>query len=305
MQYLCDQNNVFSRFREPPKRVISLVPSITESLFDLGQGASVVGITDYCIYPAEYLSGLPRLGGPKNPDIDQIIQLKPDLIFANQEENTPHVLEKIASYSIPIWLSFPKTVIEVMELLWDIVGIYQSKNAALRLNTLQKSLDWAIASVSEIQTWTYFCPIWQHPTDLASHDQRWWMTFNQYTYMADLLSLFGGKNIFSDRIRRYPLEADIGDAPAQSDNKQDTRYPRVTAEEILSAAPQVVILPDEPFPFNEIDLRTFTNIFAATPAVQNNHIMLVEGSLLTWHGTRLGKALVRLPEVLNKAQVLT
>ena len=66
-------------FTRPPERVVSLVPSMTESLFDLGFGESVVGITDFCVHPQQALQGINRVGGPKNPDVNQIIQLKPDL----------------------------------------------------------------------------------------------------------------------------------------------------------------------------------------------------------------------------------
>ena len=80
-------------FLTPPKRIVSLVPSMTESLFDLGFGATVVGVTDYCIHPAEGLRGLPRLGGPKNPRLADLCALQPDLVIANPEENTRRAIE--------------------------------------------------------------------------------------------------------------------------------------------------------------------------------------------------------------------
>jgi len=300
MSPLLGRDAVIDLFTSPPERVISLVPSITESLFALGLGDSVVGITEYCIHPAESLVGIPRLSGPKNPDLNEIIALKPDLVIANQEENTPQALQKLAGEGLPVWISFPRSVQEAMDVLWTIVAIFQSRLAAMRLSTLQRGVDWAAASASDIPTWSYFCPIWQ--SDSGGNETGtpdWWMTFNQDTYMADLLRLFGGKNIFAERERRYPLEADLGKVPAEDPHERDTRYPRVTAEEIRRAAPDVILLPDEPYKYKATDLHSFQHCFPAAPATTHNRIFIIDGSLLTWHGTRLGKALNDLPGLLE------
>jgi ABC-type Fe3+-hydroxamate transport system substrate-binding protein len=101
----------------PPRRVVSLVPSMTESLFALGFGATVVGATDYCIHPAEQLEDMPRVGGPKNPDIDQVVALRPDLVFVNQEENTRQLVEALLEAGLQVWLTFPQTVDEAVDVL--------------------------------------------------------------------------------------------------------------------------------------------------------------------------------------------
>ena len=87
-------------FIEAPKRVVSLVPSMTESMFSLGFDQALVGITDYCIYPEGALQHLPRLGGPKNPDLSRILNLHPDLVLANQEENTPQTVHGLEAAGI-------------------------------------------------------------------------------------------------------------------------------------------------------------------------------------------------------------
>lgn len=294
-----DRDDVISYFAFPPKKVVSLVPSITESLFDLGLGSSVTGITDYCIHPADQLQGIPRLGGPKNPDLERIIDLNPDLVYANQEENPPKIVEGLVDAGIPVWLTFPQTVTEAMEVLWTIVAIYHARTAAMRLNTLQWGVDWASASAGEIQPWRYFCPIWQSQPSADPSIPDWWMTFNQHTYMADLLSHFGGVNIFAERGRLYPLEADLGKAPAEPALSRDTRYPRVTAAEISAAAPDVILLPTEPYPYAQEDIQAFARYFPGAPAIHNRRILLLDGSLLTWHGTRLGKALNEIPSLLS------
>ena len=279
-------------FISPPERVVSLVPSLTESMFDLGFGKALVGITDYCVHPAEKLVNLPRLGGPKNPDVSAILALKPDLILANQEENTPAVIESLESAGIVVWLSFPKTVAEAMTVLWNLAGIFKDPVALARLKTLEMSVSWLESTVEETPGLRYFCPIWQGESGAG---QRWWMSFNRHTYAHDVLRLAGGANVFADRERRYPLEADLGLAEPRAAGERDTRYPRVTREEIVSAEPEVILLPSEPFAFTQADLEEIQWVFPDTPAVRRGGVHLVDGSLLTWHGTRLGLALQELP----------
>ncbi|RPI33249.1 MAG: hypothetical protein EHM70_06585 [Chloroflexota bacterium] len=112
------------QFQKPPQRIVSLVPSMTESLFDLGLGHAVVGATDFCIHPAPALVNVPRVGGPKNPRIADIISLKPDLVVANQEENTPQTVEALERAGIQVWVSFPQTVRQAMDVLWTMAGIF-------------------------------------------------------------------------------------------------------------------------------------------------------------------------------------
>jgi iron complex transport system substrate-binding protein len=279
-------------FDAPPKRVVSLVPSMTESLFDLGLGESLVGITDYCIRPAEALTGLPRLGGPKNPCLEEIVALKPDLVLANQEENTRQAVEAMEAAGLRVWVTFPQTVRQSVDVLWILVGIYGSRLAAVRLETLEITLDWAVSAAESQPKLRYFCPIWEDQTVAG---EAWWMTFNNQTYAHDLLRLAGGENIFAERERRYPLDADLGKEPPQKAGEHDTRYPRVILEEIRSANPEVILLPNEPFPYTEKHLQAFKILLAGTPAVDNERLHLADGSLITWHGTRLGSALRELP----------
>ena len=127
------------------------------------------------------------------------------------------------------------------------------------------------------------------------------MTANSQTYLSDLLRVCGGENVFSDRERRYPLAADLDpDQPARGATA-DRRYPRVTLAEILAAHPEVILLPSEPYAFSQTDYDYWMQ-FADLSAVQNNRIHLVDGSLLTWHGTRLAKALHEIPILLTPVE---
>jgi iron complex transport system substrate-binding protein len=283
-------------FDHAPQRLVSLVPSMTESLFDLGVGEAVVGITDYCTQPAEKLSHLPRLGGPLNPQIERIIALQPELVIANWEENTLPDVEALEAAGVPVWVSFPKSVRETLDMLYTVAALFRSPAARVRLQTLDLTLDWAIASAAGRHPVRYFCPIWYETTPSG---ESWWMTFNNDTYMDDLLGLCGGENVFAGRTRRYPLEADLGRAPSEEPAGRDTRYPRVTLDEILAAQPEVILLPDEPYAYGETERQHLQALLSGTPAAREDRLLLVEGSLVTWHGTRLARALQTLPPILN------
>jgi ABC-type Fe3+-hydroxamate transport system substrate-binding protein len=276
----------------PPKRVVSLVPSITESLFDLGFGGSLVGISDYCTQPAGKVGEITRVGGPKNPDIETIKGLAPDLVIGNPEENNRKAVEGLADAGIPVWLVFPKTVQDGLDMLRQFLALYHTDNPVMMVNTLQIGLDYAISAAAAQPRVRYFCPIWtqQHSgTD-------WWMSFNDDTYPGDLLKNLGGENVFARRKRKYPLAADLGLEPTDLTGERDDRYPRVTAGEVVEAQPELILLPDDPFQFREEHRQTILRLLADTPAVQNNRVNFIDGSLLTWYGTRLGKALQALPE---------
>lgn len=275
-----------------PRRVISLVPSLTESLFDLGLGEAVVGITDFCAHPAEALAGLPRLGGPKNPRLEEILAMEPDLVLANREENTRQAVEALRSAGLRVWVTFPQTVQQAMGVLWSLARLFRSPAAAGRLGVLEKTVDWVRSEAAGRRSWRYLCPIWQGQ---SASGVRWWMTFNRQTYVHDLLRLVGGENPFAGRERRYPLEADLGLQEGQDPAGRDTRYPRVTLEEMRAAAPEVILLPSEPYEFGEAHCREFASLLAETSAVRHGRLHQVDGSLLTWHGTRLARALQMLP----------
>ncbi len=284
-------------FDRPPERVVSLVPSITESLFALGFGDSLVGCTDYCIHPAAGVSRLTRVGGTKNARVSDILALNPDLVIANKEENTPEIVLGLEEQRIKTWLLFPKTVREAVDDLWRLVGVYRSKEAAIRVETLEFAFEWAQAASASSPRTRVFCPIWQ---DQTAAGVLWWMTFNQHTYPGDLLHLLGGTNIFANRQRHYPLAADLGEAPREDPGERDTRYPRVTLDEVIAADPELILLPSEPFAYDATHRQQLLGLLASTSAARSEQVFLVDGSLLTWHGTRLGLALQQLSQFFSQ-----
>lgn len=276
----------------PPARVVSLVPSITETLFDLGVGGRLVGVTDYCVHPPAGVARLPKVGGTKNPDVARIIGLRPDLVIANQEENRKADVEALQAAGIPVWVTFPRTVREAFNLIWNIMHVFDHTEKVEGIRSAEWTLDW-VERLAENRAMpcTVFVPIWYDPL----------MTFNADTFIHDLLRVCGATNVFAQRERHFPLGADLGmAAPLPDDDpriaERDRRYPRITLDEVVTAQPDVILLPSEPFPFG----AEHVPIFAALdiPAAKQKRIFLVDGTLLTWHGTRMVRALSELPGLL-------
>lgn len=275
-----------------PQRVVSLVPSVTESLFDLNIGSRVVAVTDYCTRPAEGVKKLPKVGGTKNPNIEAIVALHPDLVIMNQEENRKADADSLTAAGVPIWLTHPNTVREALDLLWTIMDVFEEPSMVPRVRLIEVAYEWTLGVTRDFAPKRAFVPIWRDP----------WMTFNRDTYIHDLLHTCGVENVFADRTRRYPLAADIGDAEPLPDDdprvpERDVRYPRISLDEVVAVQPDLVLLPDEPYVFTQNDADELASL--DIPAAKNGQIHLVDGSLLTWHGTRIAYALRDLPPLLG------
>lgn len=254
----------------PPETVVSLVPSVTESLFELGMGRRVIGVTDYCTRPQDSVRYLTRVGGTKTPDITRIIDLKPDLVIANHEENRRKDVEALVEAGLEVWVTYPRTVAETFNLLWQIMSVLEAPEHSERVRHIERMYDWVWgATQAKIDTGTLptvFAPVWLDPL----------MTFSADTYMHDLLYVCGARGVFSDR---------------------DERYPRVTFEDVESLQPDIVLLPSEPYAFDEEHVSQFAVL--DIPAARHGQIHLVDGALLTWHGTRIAHAFNELPALLE------
>lgn len=284
-------HSLISPIEDTPRTVVSLVPSITESLFDMNIGNRLIGRTDYCIYPQGKVESVPTIGGTKNPDIDRIIAMNPELVFANAEENRKEDVEALRSAGIPVWVSMPTKVADVFTLLWNIMYLFDETSMVARIRLIEQIYDrlFNMLNARDEELPKVFVPIWYDPL----------MTANQHTYMHDLLFVCGGMNVFAERERQFPLKADLGQG--ESSDKlaegRDTRYPRITLEEVEARQPDVILLPNEPFQFTEDHIPIFKQL--DVPAARNNRIHLVDGSWLTWHGTRIAYALNDLPALLR------
>jgi ABC-type Fe3+-hydroxamate transport system substrate-binding protein len=280
-------------FSGPPKRVVSLVPSDTFTVAVLGCAGSLVGRTDYCELPREVVSNVPSVGGTKNPRLDAIFRLEPDLVLANQEENTRADLEAIVRKGIRVLVAFPKRVADGIAHMARLARVLDVENdAAVRALCKRgyETVHRAEAGRAARRAVRTFCPIWMTPL----------MTIHARTFISDMLAMAGAENVFADRERRYPLAADLGGAvPLREEQvgERDTRYPRVTMDEVNARAPELILLPDEPHPFTESEAQVFRN--GSTPAALRGAIVRSDGKDLCWYGARSVDGLPRLRALID------
>ncbi len=257
-----------------PRRIVSLVPSWTETLFAFGAAGAIVGVTRFCVEPADAVAAVPKIGGTKNPDIKAILDLKPDLVIANAEENRREDIEKLRIGGAAVFTTYPRTVASAVESilkLGNVVG--RSAEAGAMTREIVKS-------VSEIETglgaWSklrfrVFCPVWKNP----------WIAFNGDTYAHDVLRMVGFNNIY----------ATAGD-----------RYPRVTLDEALDLRPDYVLLPDEPYEFSAKDVEELKPLL---PPALSRRVVLINGRDLHWYGARMVHGLKTLSALLSRVRAAT
>lgn len=250
------------------RRIVSLVPSLTEALFALALGDRVVGVTDWCVHPAAAVTPLPKVGGTKNPSISRILELRPDLVIANHEENRQRDVERLEAAGLQVWVTYPRTVRDALALLCALADL--GAPARVRDELLASTRD-AIESAEAAlpsDPLRVFCPIWKKP----------WMAVGADTFADDLLRLCGGHNVFGDRRER--------------------RYPIVETEEIVAAAPEVILLPDEPYAFTPRDVAELSEL--DVPAVRAQRVHLLDGTLISWYGPRTRNAIQLISRLLAR-----
>lgn len=249
-----------------PRRVVSLVPSVTESLFDLGLGDRIVGITDFCKPATLESSALPRVGGARNPRIEMIMELAPDLVVMNQDENRHEDVEALGKSGISVWVTSPRSVQDALNLLWTMMDVFDEAGMVYRVRTIEQTVDF----ISRIElTRASPCRVFA----AISHDPL--TTFNRDTFTHDLLRVCGGTNVFADHA---------------------VRYPSVSVEDIVAAQPDVILLPSQLHAVWAEQMAMLAEL--DVPAVREQRIHLVDESLLTWHGTRIAHALTIIPALL-------
>jgi ABC-type Fe3+-hydroxamate transport system substrate-binding protein len=210
----------------------------------------------------------PKVGREKDPDLARIRALAPDLVVANMEENRRDVVEALRAEGVPVWVTFPRTVAEGIGLVRELGVLTATEAAAEALaRPLEAARARALTRVADRPRARVFCPIWRGP----------YMTINRDTYIHDMLRTCGGDNVFAASLARYPT---------------------VTLEEVRAAAPDVILLPDEPYRFRAAHRADFAPL-AAAPAVGAGRVHLVDGKLLSWYGPRIAEALERLPALLS------
>lgn len=237
-----------------PVRIVSLVPSQTELLFDLGLEQEVVGITKFCIHPKFWAKQKPKIGGTKQFHFDRIEALQPDLIIANKEENYKEGIEYLAE-RYPVWISDIFTWQDAMRMIAQ-VGELTSRptEAQTLLGTLQASyeqLKQASSTLAYPVRVLYL--IWREP----------YMAVGKDTFIHDMLNTCGFENVCGHL----------------------SRYPELAYEDIKALAPDLIMLSSEPYPFRQKHIVELQQIAPQSRAE------LVDGEMFSWYGSRMTKGL--------------
>ncbi len=233
-------------------RIISLCPSLTELVCDLGLGQELVGVTGYCVHPSKVVRDIEKIGGPKNPKIERILELRPDLVLLNEEENRAEDAAALAAAGVSCLCSLPKTVEQTAEM---VRSIGRELGHAATAEEIARDIEERSRRVRERATgktpvrWAYL--IWRKP----------WMAINAETFIDAMLVQAGGENVFA---------------------RSPQRYPEIAIEELVAANPDIVLMATEPFPF---ECKHIAEL-AALSGWPSERFRIVDGEYLSWHGSR-------------------
>lgn len=208
----------------PPRRVVSLVPSQTELLFDLGLGDEVVGITKFCVHPEAWFRSKTRVGGTKKVDVGRVKGLGPDLVIANKEENLREDVEAIRAFC-PVWTSDIVTVEDALSMIRQVSALFRLETKGRMLEEEVRS---SLSSLKPVAGKAAYL-IWKDPYMAAGGD----------TYINEMMKLAGISNVFADR----------------------SRYPAVSLDEIAALKPELILLSSEPYPFKTKHLEELSQFF--------------------------------------------
>ena len=248
-----------------PKRIISLVPSQTELLFDLELETETAAITKFCIHPASWFSTKVKIGGTKTVNLNKIKQLQPDLIIANKEENVKEQIETL-SLDYPVWLTDVNNLSDALQMIEDIGALTgkQNKTASI-IHTIKTGFEDLQKIETSVKT-AYL--IWRKP----------YMTIGGDTFINDMLLQCGFQNIFAHKTR-YP-EVSIEDLHIAPDSNRD----------------QFVLLSSEPYPFKQ------KHIDELSSKLPNTKIILVDGEMFSWYGSRMLQSPIYFKQLINQIQ---
>jgi len=245
-----DQLNRSIELAKVPKRIVSLVPSQTELLVDLGLEESIVGLTKFCVHPVHLRKAKTIVGGTKQVHFDRIKGLKPDIILCNKEENTKEMVEELEKIA-PVHVSDIYTIDDTVELIKQYGELFsiQNKAAEITNSLIDLVVDFQAYIINRpVKRVAYF--IWRKP----------WMVAGNNTIIHHLLSLNKFENVFSEL----------------------SRYPEVAITTLLEKnKPDFVFLSSEPYPFKE------KHILELKELLPKANVLLVDGEYFSWYGTRL------------------
>jgi len=249
---------------ERPQRIISLVPSLSMLLSDIGVGERLVGITKFCVHPETLRTEKTVIGGTKLLHMEKIQELKPDLIIANKEENNQADIEVLQA-EFPVWISDITTfddALSAIEMIGEIVDCREQANA-LRDEIQTSRSQYSESFETDTQRVAYV--IWKEPMMVAG----------QGTFIDTMLKEGGWTNVF----------------------EQHPRYPAVTLKGLKAMKPDLIFLSSEPFPFSEKHIAQFEEILS------RDRIHLVDGEVFSWYGSRLRDSFNYFRELRTKEKI--
>ncbi len=252
-----------------PQRIISLVPSQTELMVDLGLKDKLVGITRYCIHPKGLIDEIPVMGGTKKIVQSRIIEAQPDLIICNKEENTQDIVAFCDTIA-PVYVSDIDHLDQATEMITDVGAL---TGTSFKAKSLARNIKRAFTEISKPASRPKaLYLIWKEP----------YMTIGGGTFISDMMDRAGFDNVCADQ----------------------SRYPELTMDEIVQLQPDVIFLSSEPYPFREKDKNLFYQPFLMAPSINavkpnvDPKVMMVDGEMFSWYGSRLLSA----PEYLKDLQ---
>lgn len=233
-------------------RIVSLVPSHTETLHAIGAWDDVVGVTSFCVHPETALDEKTVVGGTKSPSVDRILDLDPTLVVVAVEENPLDVVEALEEADVEVLVTDPRSLDdaeEAVRALGEATGRVEAAEAIV--DDIREARDEVRKRTEGRDRVRVFCPIWRDP----------WMTVSGDTFAHAVLEACGAANPWADAADRYP---------------------EVTLDEVRDAGVEAALLPDEPYVFDESDRRDLLEALPLDP----NRVRLLDGEALTWYGAR-------------------
>ncbi|BBH53922.1 ABC transporter substrate-binding protein [Fluviispira sanaruensis] len=249
-------------------RIVSLVPSLTETICDFGLQNNIKGCTNYCVSPKILRKSALTVGGTKDPDIEKIIFLKPTHIIVNKEENTPEIRkllkERIDKSSTMIIDSFPKNINDVIQMVNQLGEIFSCQEwVRVWQENVENQLNKFKSIKSPQFSFMYF--IWRDP----------WMVAGDKTYISQMLNLAGFKNSII------------------TEEDMNLRYPVLSEKTAQLKTTQFYLFSSEPYPFKKRHIEEFRQAYK----LKNGQFLRVDGQNLSWYGSRTLKCLEYLREL--------
>ncbi|HRD39863.1 MAG TPA: helical backbone metal receptor [Bacteroidia bacterium] len=244
-----DQTGHIIQLGKEPKRIISLVPSQSELLWDLGLKNELLGITKFCIHPNEMFESIERVGGTKQLNLEKIRALKPDLIIGNKEENDKAQIEELRK-EFSVWMSDIYTIKDALRMIESIGELTEKKSMAAKMAEEIRE-KFSQVSNAQLKNKKVVYLMWNNPLMASASN----------TFIDSIIKSAGMINLFEER----------------------ERYPVTDIQEIKLLNPDLILLSTEPFPFSDKHISEFEDLFG------KGRVKIVDGEMFSWYGSRLLK----------------